>query len=142
MQLSVAESLTGGLLMDKFVKVSGASKIFAGGVVAYNIHQKVKILGVNFEHATTVNCVSARVAQEMAKGITKLCATRFGLATTGYAESDLVNSQQAYVCLYDKEFDTYIETHIQPQHHQQSRNIFRTVVVQKAWDLYRENSVN
>ena len=85
--VSVAESITGGQLQAVITSTSGASTYFAGGVTAYNIDQKVKLLGVDREHAAAVNCVSERVAREMAVGVSRLFGTDIGLATTGYAES-------------------------------------------------------
>lgn len=84
--ISVAESLTGGNLQATITSVSGSSDYFDGGVTAYNIDQKVKLLGVNREHAANVNCVSQRVADEMAAGVRKLFGSFVGVSTTGYAE--------------------------------------------------------
>jgi nicotinamide-nucleotide amidase len=84
--LAVAESLTCGHLQAAIGAVSGASEYFLGGVTAYSLAAKVRLLGVNRAHARSVNCVSQRVAVEMARG----ACTRFGadiaVATTGYAE--------------------------------------------------------
>lgn len=84
--LAVAESLTCGHLQVRIGSVSGASEYFLGGVTAYSLDQKVRLLAVNRAHARKYDCVSQRVAVEMAVG----AAARFGadvaVATTGYAE--------------------------------------------------------
>lgn len=86
--LAVAESLTCGRVQAAIGAVSGASEYFLGGVTAYALAQKAGLLGVDRAHARRVNCVSQRVAVEMAQG----ACTRFGagvaVATTGYAEPD------------------------------------------------------
>jgi nicotinamide-nucleotide amidase len=84
--LAVAESLTGGHLQALVTSVSGSSDYFVGGVTAYSLEQKVKLLGVNRAHAKRVNCVSQRVAVEMAFGATNLFNVDLAVATTGYAE--------------------------------------------------------
>ncbi len=84
--LAVAESLTAGNVQARVAAVSGASNFFLGGVTAYSLEQKVKLLGVNRAHAAEVNCVSARVAEEMARGVCGLFGADVGVATTGYAE--------------------------------------------------------
>jgi len=84
--LSVSESLTGGNLQAKITAVKGISEVFKGGITAYSIEQKVKLLGIDVKHAHQVNCVSAQVAEEMALGSAKLFGTNVGIGTTGYAE--------------------------------------------------------
>ena len=46
-KIAAAESLTGGLLADAFVRIPGASKVFLGSVVTYDIRAKSSILGVD-----------------------------------------------------------------------------------------------
>ncbi len=84
--LAVAESLTGGQVQARIAAVSGASDYFLGGVTAYTLEQKVKLLGVNRAHAKSADCVSQRVAVEMAAGAAKLFGADLAVATTGYAE--------------------------------------------------------
>lgn len=84
--LAVAESLTGGHVQAQIAAVSGSSEYFLGGVTAYSLEKKVKLLGVNRAHARTVNSVSQRVAVEMAAGAVKLFDADVTIATTGYAE--------------------------------------------------------
>lgn len=86
LSLAVAESLTAGHLQARVAAVSGASNFFLGGVTAYSLDQKVKLLGVNRAEAAKVNCVSAVVAEEMARGACALFGADIAAATTGYAE--------------------------------------------------------
>jgi nicotinamide-nucleotide amidase len=84
--LAVAESLTAGRVQAGVASVSGASEFFLGGVTAYSLEQKVKLLGVERAAAEKVNCASAAVAEQMARGVGALFGADIGVATTGYAE--------------------------------------------------------
>ncbi len=84
--LAVAESLTCGRVQARIGAVSGASEYFLGGVTAYALEKKVKLLGVDRAAAAAVNAVSAGVAEQMARGVCELFGTEVGAATTGYAE--------------------------------------------------------
>lgn len=89
--LAAAESLTAGQVQARIAAVSGASDYFLGGITAYTLEQKVKLLGVNRAHAKAVDCVSQRVAVEMAVGVAKLFGADLAVATTGYAEASPKN---------------------------------------------------
>lgn len=84
--LAVAESLTAGNVQARVASVSGSSEYFLGGVTAYSLEQKVKLLGVDRAAAKRVNCVSAEVAEQMARGACALFGADVAVATTGYAE--------------------------------------------------------
>jgi len=86
--LAVAESLTSGRLQARIGSISGASTFFLGGITAYTLEQKVNLLGVDRAEAESVNCVSSRVAEQMARGACILFGADLGVATTGYAEPD------------------------------------------------------
>jgi nicotinamide-nucleotide amidase len=89
--LAAAESLTGGQVQARITSISGSSGYFLGGVTAYSLEQKVKLLGVNRAHAKAVACVSQRVAVEMAAGAAQLFGADLAVATTGYAERSPAN---------------------------------------------------
>lgn len=84
--LAAAESLTAGHVQARIAAVSGSSAYFRGGVTAYTLDQKVRLLGVDRAAAKKVNCVSAAVAGQMATGALKLFKADLAVATTGYAE--------------------------------------------------------
>jgi nicotinamide-nucleotide amidase len=84
--LAVAESATCGRVQSRIGEMSGVSKFFFGGITAYTLDQKVRHLRVDRATAEPVNCVSAEVAEQMARGVCELFGSDLGLATTGYAE--------------------------------------------------------
>lgn len=83
--IAIAESVTSGLLQWYISTIPDASKFFHGGITAYNVGQKYKHLKVEPLYAVSVNCVSARVASEMARHCCCLFASQWSIAVTGYA---------------------------------------------------------
>jgi nicotinamide-nucleotide amidase len=83
--IAVAESCTGGLIMDKLTDVSGSSGYFAGGVVAYSNEAKTETLGVSGEMISGHGAVSREVAEAMALGVRRILGTSIGVSTTGIA---------------------------------------------------------
>ena len=102
--IAVAESVTGGLLQSAFASAEEASQFFQGGISAYNVGQKVKHLQVEPIHAIKYNCVSPKIAREMALQICTMFHSDWGISITGYAapvpESD--NHLFAYYTLVCK----------------------------------------
>jgi len=91
--VATAESLTGGLLAGDLVGVPGASKVFTGGVVAYDTALKHSLLGVDADLLATHGPVNPLVARQMAEGARQSCSVQgrvadLGLATTGVAGPD------------------------------------------------------
>ncbi len=86
--LAVAESCTGGYLASQFTSMSGASKYFNGGVVAYSNDVKHSVLGVSNDALEQFGAVSEQVAIQMAEGVRRVCGSSYGLATTGIAGPD------------------------------------------------------
>jgi nicotinamide-nucleotide amidase len=89
--VAVAESLTCGQVQARIGAISGVSDFFLGGITAYSLDEKVRLLGVARGAARRVNSVSAAVAEQMARGACELFGSDLGLATTGYAESSQAN---------------------------------------------------
>jgi nicotinamide-nucleotide amidase len=83
--ISVAESLTGGLLADRITNVPGSSAYFERGVVTYSNRSKTELLGVPEEILKEHGAVSQEVAVLMAEGVRKASGTDIGVSTTGIA---------------------------------------------------------
>jgi len=84
--LSIAESCTGGLVSGKLTGVSGASRVYRGGVCTYTNAIKEQELSVPHEMLEKYSAVSAPVAEAMARGVREKFGTTYGVATTGYME--------------------------------------------------------
>ncbi len=78
--MSVAESLTGGLISARLVNVLGASDWYRGGVVSYASDVKFHLLGVEVGPV-----VSERAAIEMAQGARRVIGSDLALSITGVA---------------------------------------------------------
>ena len=93
--VSTAESCTGGELSRLITSVSGSSKYFLGGIIAYDYHKKIEILGVSEKTILDKTVVSEEVAQEMSLGCQKLFKTDISLSTTGVSgpNSDDFNNE-------------------------------------------------
>jgi nicotinamide-nucleotide amidase len=91
LKIACAESLTAGLLADSFVRIPGASSVFLGSAVTYDIHAKAMVLGVDAELLRTHGAVDPEVARQMARGAAHLFYQEqyahgvVGLSTTGVA---------------------------------------------------------
>ena len=83
--LALAESCTGGLIANQITNVSGASKMFKGGIVAYSNEAKEKFLGVRARTLSQHGAVSEQVAAEMAAGARKRFDADYAIAVTGIA---------------------------------------------------------
>ena len=83
--IAVAESVTAGLLQAALASAEEASKIFQGGITVYNLGQKCRHLHIDPIHAASCNCVSDKVAKDMARSVGKLFTAHWGIGITGYA---------------------------------------------------------
>lgn len=83
--LSTAESLTGGLIAQRLVEISGASAMLKGGIVSYTNEVKHNVLGVSQQILDEKGAVSAECALEMARGARRLTGSDIALSATGVA---------------------------------------------------------
>lgn len=82
--ISVAESITGGMITSSIVDIAGASQVLQEGAVTYSIQAKCKRLGISPHFVDEYGVVSQQVAQEMAIGLRK-SGCDIALSTTGFA---------------------------------------------------------
>lgn len=95
-QISVAESCTGGLLADAFIRLPGASEIFYEGIVAYDNKAKQNRLHVPEETIVKYGAVSEETAKAMVLGLSREVA----ISTTGIAGPDGGTEQKPVGLVY------------------------------------------
>jgi nicotinamide-nucleotide amidase len=83
--IAVAESCTGGLVAERLTRVSGSSRYFRGGVVAYSDDLKSAFLDVPKKTLDAHGAVSREVAVALAEGIRKRAGSTLGVGVTGIA---------------------------------------------------------
>lgn len=82
-KVAVAESLTSGAVASRLGAAPEAGDWFAGGVVAYSVDVKTKVLGVDPGPVVTAPC-----ARQMARGVAELTGAGFTVSTTGVGGPD------------------------------------------------------
>jgi len=85
MTIAVAESCTGGTLAKLLTDISGASRYFTHGWVAYSSTAKTGELGVPADLIEKYGAVSEQVAQAMAQGARTKAQTDYAIGITGIA---------------------------------------------------------
>ena len=83
--LSLAESITGGLISHFITSIPGSSQVYRGGIVCYSDEVKNKLLGVPEDVLQKEGAVSAKTAEILAKEVRKGLGTDIGLSITGEA---------------------------------------------------------
>lgn len=85
LQISSAESCTGGLISSRLTDVSGSSAYIKMNFVTYSNEAKHKILNVSEETLKKYGAVSDECAREMAQGLLQLTKSDVVICTTGVA---------------------------------------------------------
>ena len=85
LNLSVAESCTGGMLAQCITSQSGASKVFSFGIVTYSNKSKIKYLKVPHLLIKKYGSVSKECCRSMLLNLEKISKAKLNLAITGIA---------------------------------------------------------
>ncbi len=83
--LAVAESCTGGLLGATITSVSGSSKYFRGGIIAYSNEIKHDLLGIPTATLDQFGAVSEETVEAMLTGVARLFSAQYAAAVSGIA---------------------------------------------------------
>ena len=132
--IAVAESVTGGLLQFALSGIIDAATFYQGGITAYNISQKCRLLSIDPYHAMQVNCVSDQVAFEMASNVSLHFNSDWGIGITGYATPVPESNQLlfAYYCItYHQEVISKGKFQPNPGHPRLVQQYYVNSVVQK-----------
>ena len=85
LKISFAESCTGGLLSSTITQISGSSKVFTLGLVAYSNQSKINTLKVPKNTIRKYGAVSYETCLSMVKNLNKISKTNISVSVTGIA---------------------------------------------------------
>ena len=85
LKISFAESCTGGLLSSSITSISGSSKVFTIGLVAYSNQSKIRILKVPKKIIRKHGSVSYETCLSMVKNLGKISKINVSVSITGIA---------------------------------------------------------
>ena len=85
LNISIAESCTGGKLSSAITSVSGSSKIFKLGLVTYSNKSKTEILKIRKNTIKKYGAVSKECCEAMLINLSKIAKTSYSVAITGIA---------------------------------------------------------
>ena len=83
--ISIAESITGGLISKMITDVSGSSNVLKESFVVYSNDSKISILGVDAALIDKYGVVSKEVAKDMAIKLKMITGRDICISTTGNA---------------------------------------------------------
>tara|TARA_Y100000590_G_scaffold407150_1_gene497115 strand:+ start:7890 stop:8363 length:474 start_codon:yes stop_codon:yes gene_type:complete len=85
LNISFAESCTGGMLSSVVTSISGSSKVFNLGLITYSNESKIKVLKIPKKIIRKYGAVSEQVCVAMVKNLNKISKTNMALSITGIA---------------------------------------------------------
>ncbi|MBK4716858.1 MULTISPECIES: 2-oxo-tetronate isomerase [Tenebrionibacter/Tenebrionicola group] len=88
LQLTTAESCTGGNLAAALCAEAGTAAFYDTGMITFSDGAKKKVLGVQESTLAKYSAVSAQCVQEMSAGALDIAKADIGIAISGYAGPD------------------------------------------------------
>ena len=85
LNISFAESCTGGLLSSAITSVNGSSKIFSMGLVTYSNQAKITVLNVDKNIIKKYGAVSVQCCLSMVNNLSKISKSKVCVSITGIA---------------------------------------------------------
>lgn len=139
--LATAESCTGGLLAERLTRVSGSSRYFVGGAVAYSNELKKLFCDVPPLMIAEHGAVSKEVAAAMAEGIRKKCKATLGIGITGVAGPTGGTELKPVGLVYIALADGVTKTEVLERKYPGDRDRIRHWASQQALDMVRRKLV-
>ncbi len=136
--LAVAESCSGGMLSSTLVNVPGVSRVFKGGIIAYDNSVKEKVLGVESEILKRFGAVSGECVRAMSEGVKDILRADVSIAISGIAGPEGGSEEKpvglVFIDLYDGSEHNTGEFEFG---YDRSRNTIRMKSVMTALDMLR-----
>ncbi len=116
--IACMESCTGGMLASEITNIDGSSDVFNLGLVTYSNEWK-EYFGVNKKVIEEYTVYSTNVAKEMAKAVSNLAKSNWGIGITGQlGKKDLKNNSNelntVYFSIYNRDKNEYFDYTVNP----------------------------
>lgn len=116
--IACMESCTGGMLASEITNIDGSSDVFNLGLVTYSNEWK-EYFGVNKKVIEEYTVYSTNVAKEMAKAVSNLAKSNWGIGITGQlGKKDLKNNSDelntVYFSIYNRDKNEYFDYTVNP----------------------------
>lgn len=137
-KIASAESCTGGLFAKTVTDIPGSSEVFEYGAIVYSNRVKSQLLSVRPETILLHTEISKEVARELAKNITLIASSDFGVSFTGLAGPNGIPEHpvgQVFVCIYRNEDNTFFSRELSLTG---SREEIRQKAVDAAFEMLNE----
>ena len=85
LEISIAESCTGGMLSSAITSISGSSKVFILGLVTYSNQAKISVLKVPKKIIQRYGAVSIQCCLSMVNNLYKISKSKICISITGVA---------------------------------------------------------
>ena len=132
LQITTAESCTGGFIASRITDVSGASKVFSEGFITYSDQSKSRLLGVAPALLETHGAVSEEVAIAMADGALKAASADIAISVTGVAGPHGGTEQKPVGTVWIGIAQKGKNTFAYKEWHPRGREIFKHIVSQRV----------
>lgn len=134
LDITTAESCTGGLVAAALIHVAGVSEVYKEGYITYSNEAKQKLLGVEEETLIKYGAASPQTAMQMAQGAARAAGAGAALSVTGIAGPDGGTAEKPVGLVY---IACYLngQTRVEKNLFQGSRLEIRQASVQKALEL-------
>lgn len=132
--VAAAESLTGGMFIDRLISVDGAGEVCPGGIVCYDPKVKQHVLQVSADTIKNEGVVSDECAAELAKNVCDVLGSDIGISFTGVAGPNSLEGQPpgtVYIGIYSKKGEQFVGKFTFPG----DRNAIRRRSVIKGFEL-------
>ena len=116
--IACMESCTGGMLASEITNIDGSSDVFNLGLVTYSNEWK-EYFGVNKKVIEEYTVYSTNVAKEMAKAVSNLAKSNWGIGITGQlGKKDLKNNSDelntVYFSICNRDKNEYFDYTVNP----------------------------
>lgn len=94
--ISIAESVTAGLLQVAFSEMNNSKLFYKGGITMHTPDKIVKLVKVDVAEIRNCNCVSSFVSDTMGRYVSKIFESEWSISTSGYCTPERHSGYEIY----------------------------------------------